>query len=268
MGRTEHVQKSLNEFGPLFMIQVWSGFLDNLLAEVNLGLYSGVQSLPPIPGDMSGLRGGEVIALERYSSDILSLEVLATSVLASARECIHPCNQRLRELKTLLRLEGIHYLGAFDSILALNLENLRSIPARLKESADLLDAGFGWVKSLQGAVRIEHSNRQKVHPSRNRRMVLSYVPFALGSALLATMGLVLGTGQSTLGLLGAASLVQIAYLAVYFLVRRSHRRVDRNPSDAFVQMLTPLYVLTHTLCGLLMQANLVSLKEILHEKKS
>ncbi len=267
VGRTERIEKDLKELGSLFMIQVWSGYLDNLLADTNLNLFSVVQSLPPIPSDISSLRDGEVQAIDRYASGLQQLGNHVSEAVLETPMQIQSCRTKLEELKTLLQPEETSTLGLLESILALNHENIESIPSRIKELGSLSKETFGWIDALRETAAKEREKRDVTYLARRRKVLKSYALVGSMSAILFAAGLSHPPPFLLLPLIGTAVSIQGAYLGAFYILRRFAYKVPRYPSTVFNQFLTPIYALTQTMHSLTVGVNLLDPREIIEGSK-
>jgi hypothetical protein len=161
VGRTEQIEKHLDKFGSLFFIQIWSGYCDNLLADTNLNLYSIVQSLSSnLSEDLTNLRDGELWQLHRFVEDLCLMQVQIEPVLARIRKSAGLSKARLRDLKAFSQVQHMSRTRLLEAVLALNTENIASLPTRLKDTASLCKTSFAWSNALLKIVDAEFGKRQ------------------------------------------------------------------------------------------------------------
>ena len=258
VGRTEGIERDLDQFGKLFIVQVWSGHVDNLLTDTNLTLYSVVQALPPIPEDLSTFRDGEVHSIQSLASSLVLLQPNVDACLSRIHEGIGPCRDRLTELKTLVQLAGMFRTGLLQSILALNMENMRSIPVRLKDTVKLSKSGFTWVNGLSTRFSVESENRRTQSAEKRKKSFQTYLFTLLLSTVLTTSGLFQQDQTLRVVFLGGAILLQAAFLSRFYLLWRSVHIVSRHPSASFLGLLPIIYGLTMAFDNLVVQGEAVS----------
>ena len=254
VGRTQRIEKSLSQLGSLFVIQVWSGYSDSLLAETNLNLYSIVQSLPSIPEDLSILPDGELYQLHRFVKDLCLVANSVQDVLARMRDSVVPCKTRLKDLKMLSQIEGMSRARLLEAVLALNMENIASLPVRLKDSTELSRTSFEWSRSLLKLVDVELGRRQVRYTEQKTNALKTYPIPGAGSIILASIAVFDPEPLSKLIFFTGAVLFQAAYVARYLLLKRSIHRVSHHPSANFVRLLARIYGLTLTLGNLVVGA--------------
>ncbi len=263
IGRTERIEKLIKELGPLFVIQVWAGYFDNLLSDVNLNLYSIVHSLATIPVEIGKLGNGELRVLEEYMSNIEQVMPELVVALRSSEEIIQPCRLNLRRLKTLFEPGLKNRVRLFDHIVELNQENLRSIPSRLKEFTGLWKKTLGWIESLKKPLEKERTTRRSSYVSGKKKIVKSYWVSTPLSALLVALGILQPTISLALALLAGAVAIQAGHLGAYYRLYRSFHKVPRHPSLTFTQVLTVMFALTQELESIALALSLLNPGEVL-----
>ncbi len=267
VGRTERIENHLKELGSLFIVHIWSGYLDDLLSELNLNLYSVAKSFPAVPVDIDALQDGELRTLYRYTTAVEGLKDNIQTRLTQCQDSVAPSKLRLRELRTLFQPDANSTVGLFDAVLELNLENLRSIPSRVKELKSLSDTSFKWIEGLRRQLDSEQKRRKEKGAVRKKRILQWYLSTLPPSAGLAILGLILPNSLLGPSLIGAAATIQVAILTAYCLSRRSTKTVPRHPSMMFSQLLTPMYGLTQTLHSLTIGTTLLNPVEVLAKKE-
>lgn len=263
IGRTEKIERHLPRLGSLFLAQVWSGYFDNLLGDVNLNLYVISKSLPNTPSDLNGLSDGEVMALRRFLSQLEPLRSRVENLMVRSEESIGACKATLLELKRLFQPDKKTMIGLLNPIFELNTENLRSIPSGLRELASLSKKSFKWVETLKQTFDKEHAKRDAVYFLRKRKLVRLATIVGPVSATLTVIGLF----QAFPFLAIAASTVA-AYVGAHYLVGRSHRKVPRHQSILFTQLVTHVFALTQTFYTLTVGTTVLNPGETMEKEKT
>ncbi len=262
IGRTQRIERKFKSLGPLFNIQVWSGHLDNLFADISLSLFSIAQSLPALSIDLGALRDSEVKALDRYVSSLAQLESTVLSTLTESKETLRWCNTKLRDLKRMFEPEKGTRIGLFDSVLELNGENLQSIPQGLKEVRSQSKEIFAWVKTLKEPLNEERRKRETAYLGRKKRIARQYAVIGPLSAGLIVLGLLQLGGLLAPLLFATGATSQLAFVGAYYLLRRANQSTPRYPTETFTQILTVIYALTQTLGNMVMGAMVLNPREI------
>lgn len=234
-GRTEQVEKVVDSFGNLFICQTWSGYLDNLLSEVNLGLFAMEKCFLPSAGSLRQLKDGELAVLQRNTSALLVREESVIESLSNLKGHIKHANQELIELGNRVAAGGNFRTVLFDSCLQINSENLAHLPIQCENFGALSKELYSRTKKIGTIAQKELEKRKDSILRKKRRILILSLPFSAVSVILASIGSQMFTG-TMLGLfvLGAI-LTQAFYWASYLLYARSFGAVGRFPSLNFRQ---------------------------------
>ncbi len=269
IGRTERIEGNINTLGPLFTIQAWAGYLDNLLGDASLNLNSIVQSLSEVSPDLATLRDGEVWTLHRAVSSLGALENGVHTALIAARDTVKPCKEKLKDLKKLFEPDRKSRIPLLSSVLALNLENIDSVQLGAREVMNLTRSAFTWLKNWNSVLDSEWKKREAANQSRNKELARIYYILVPFSAVLLLAGVVQPAALLALVLIGLAVSLQAGFGTAYYLFRRKEKSVGRYPSAIFSQSLTPIFALSQTFSSLLSGTGILNPREILEteEKK-
>ncbi len=265
IGRTERMEKDIEKLGPLFTIHAWSGYLDNLLGDASLNLHAVKNSFIPVPDDLSGLKDGEVKTLNRYFSTIRKTEDKVLNSLEASRQTVKQVKAWLRDLKVLFEPSRDFRIGQLDSVLALNSENLSSIPYGVVEVADLTKQCFNWTENYGEMLTSEETKRQEAYLARRKK---SLAPYGISTGLTGAMVSLALLQPQTLFLptaLEAFGIVQAFWVSVFYLLHRSSEKPPRYPSGIFTQTLSSVYAFTQILSNLVVGTGALNTSEIIGE---
>ena len=266
VGRTERIEKDLEELGSLFTIHVWTGYFDNLLVETNLNLFSIVKSLPPVPVDISSLQEGEARAIDRYASSLHHLSSHVSKTIVGTPGQIRSCKTKLEDLKTLFQPDKTSSPALFESILTLNHENIDSIPSRIEQLGSMSEEAMDWIEALREKASREREKHDLTYVSKRKKILKSYALVGSLSAFTAVASLLSPQSLLLVPLIVAAVSIHASFLAALYIIRRSAHKVPRYPSTLFNQILIPAYALTQTYHSFIVGATLLDPREVIEEK--
>jgi hypothetical protein len=247
VGRTEQIEKKLDCFGCIFVDQVWCGYMDSLLSETNQVLSALSQTLVPDKDEIQRMSDGELTVLSKNLAALTANGGLVENVLHKCEESVQSAKSNLKELRSDLEELGVYKTGSFDDIVAVNVENLRNLPNRLKHFKEQFQSLRAEVADIKELAQAEHHNREVVFAGKKRRTTRMYPLFALFSVVLAFVGFQPFMQESMrITFLAAALFVQLVYGMLYTRVRRSFHTVNRYSSSAFTQLQVFVFALAQT----------------------
>ena len=262
VGRTQRIEHSLDKLGPMFALHVWSGYVDNMLREVNLDLYTIGQSLPPLPADPNSLRDGEVKVLFEYASNLERFEPVVMSILLRTQSIPSRYRLKQKELKMVFQPQG-EKIGMLDSVLALNHENLEAVPRLLKEASANAKVVFKWVRTVREALGKELDKRKATVLKRKNGLIRKHLVAALFSGVLVLSALAFSEQWIATSFLAAAVIIQAIFFALQYLFWQSSYDVSRYPSLEFNKQLLPTYALGQTLRRLVIGIQALDVEDLL-----
>lgn len=244
VGRTEETEEDLPAFGSLFLSQVWSSYMDNLLTETNYALST--LSRTPFPSEeaIPAMKDGELSVLKKNLSVFIANEKLINESLDSNEACLQYVAGNLEELKRRLRPTGLFKVGLLDVIFDVNAENLRDLPKQFKKFRKKFKDLCLRVEKIRKLVEKEHQKRKLSFSKRKRKILLAYPIVAVLSAVLAFAGLQTTSLQAALPFVISPFLLHVAFAAYYFRLKKSFLSAGRYPSPVFDQV--QLFVLALT----------------------
>jgi len=247
VGRTEQIEKKLDCFGCIFVDQVWCGYMDSLLSETNQVLSALSQTLVPDKDEIQRMSDGELTVLSKNLAALTANGGLVENVLHKCEESVQSAKSNLKELRSDLEELGVYKTGSFDDIVAVNVENLRNLPNRLKHFKEQFQSLRAEVADIKELAQAEHHNREVVFAGKKRRTTRMYPLFALFSVVLAFVGFQPFMQESMrITFLAAALFVQLVYGILYTRVWRSFHTVNRYSSSAFTQLQVFVFALAQT----------------------
>jgi hypothetical protein len=258
VGRTEQIEKLLDSLGGLFVCQVWCGYLDNLLSEVNLSLFAISRFALPTTKSVRSMKNGELAVLEKNISLLIDHEKFVSKSLKDLKRHSEFANLELEEIGTRLQSTGDFRVGLLDATLKMNTENLAHLPSQLESFRVLSHDLYGRIKKIGKSVNRELSDRKSLIAKKKRgRLAVSPIFIAL-SAILAFVGLRMFTDYITILFLVSALLLQFFYWTAYLLFSRSFNTVIRYPSPTFREVHLFTFAFTESLYQFMATANLLT----------
>jgi uncharacterized membrane protein len=248
VGRTEEMEGHMGDFGPLFVCQVWYGYMDNILSETNLTL----SSLDP-PSLFQGrqlaeIKDGELTLIEKNLSTFLENESMVTRLLEKSKAEFHTATQNMEELRTRMQPTAAYRVGLINSILAINEENMKNLPHGFKRFRRLYTESCNKLRRIHDQVLKEREKRKAAFLRRRRKMLIAF-PFAVALSLVFGLASALwrpSPSYIAFSTLALAVLVQFLYWTLYFTLNKSFKTVGRYSSPEFDRVHLFTLALTET----------------------
>ncbi len=262
IGRTEEIEQDLPAFGPLFLSQTWSSYMDNLLTETNYALST--LNRYPFPSEeaIRAMKDGELSVLKKNLSAFIANAKLINESLYTSEAHLQYLASGPKELKRRLEPTGAFKVGLLDAIFDVNSENLRNLPKQFKKFSKTFKDFFLQVEEISKLVEKEHQNRKPSFLKRKRKMLLAYPIPAILSVVLAFLGLQSTSLLAGLPFLISAFLLHVAFAAQYLRLRKSFLSVGRYPSPAFNRVQLFVLALTQTVYKFAVTPNILAPMEI------
>ena len=258
VGRTEQIEKLLDSLGGLFVCQVWCGYLDNLLSEVNLSLFAISRFALPTTKSIRSMKDGELAVLEKNISLLIDHERFVSESLRDLKGHLKSANLELKEIGSRLHPAGDFKVGLFGATLQINAENLAHLPSQFESFRTLSKELYVQIKKIGKTVKRELSERKPLI-AKKKRKGLALSPFFMAlSAILAFVGLRMFADYMTILFLGSALLLQFSYWIAYLLFSRSFNTVTRYPSTTFREVHLFTSAFTESLYQFMATANLLT----------
>jgi len=236
VGRTEQIERVLGSLGSLFVCHVWSGYLDNLLSEVNLSLFALNRAPLPTAASIRSMKDGELIVLQKNLSLLIAHERSVKETVKDLKSQCKCANLELEELEEHVKPTGDFKIGLLNTTLQINAENLAHLPSQFENFITLTQGIYTRIKRIRKTVEKELDKRKPVIAKKKRRRLI-VLPFFLAlSAILAFVGFEMFTGYMTMLFLSSAMLLQFFYWIAFLLFSRSLNTVGKYPSFAFRQV--------------------------------
>jgi hypothetical protein len=269
-GRIEEVERDLDTFGSALMSQVWDGYLDNLLGETNLSLaalgywYDTTSS----EEEIVKLKDGEVEALWQNLADYKAAEPIIRQIAQQCKFDLQSSKRTLRSLHEQVRPIVSHGKGLLNAFLTVNTENLQNLTGKLAEFEELFDRMDSYLATIYMALEKEHRKRFERLEKRRHRLHRLYLPF-MGSSLVFIL---FGSGSpldlKSLLLFGGATLIQGAYVGIYYTTLIRRRLPDKYPNTLYHRLQTNMFTLVGTLHTFTATADILRPAEVMPTSKS
>jgi hypothetical protein len=236
VGRTEEIEGMLDSLGSLFVCHVWSGYMDDLLSEVNLSLFALSKCPLPSARSIRLMKDGELVVVERNLSALVGYEKLARESSENLKSDCEFANAATEELAERLKPTERFKVASFNSILRINAENLKQLPTQCTNFEILSRQTYARVKRIKKRIEKEITERSQKTAKKKRRGLFPLPFFMALSLVLAYSGFRVFTDYLSISMLLGAVLLQVVCWAFYFLFRRSFNNVGKYPSLAFRQV--------------------------------
>ena len=262
VGRTEEMEKHLDDFGPLFVCQTWYGYMDNILSETNFNL----SSLGPLTSlresELAEMKDGELTLIEKNLSIFLENESAVSKLVEKSETEFHAATRNMDELQTHLKPTAPYKVGLINSILSINEENMKNLPHGFKRFQRLYTEFCNRLGKIHDQVLKEREKR-KVTFLRKKRKTLMTFPFAVALSLaLASAGVFWMPSYVAVVFLALAALVQVLYWAAYFFLHRSFNTVGRYSSPGFDRVHLYTLALTQVVHKFVANADVLNPSEV------
>ncbi len=247
VGRTEKIEGRLPEFAPIFIGQIWAGYLDNHLSEINLALsvFGNIQL--PTAREIQSLRDGELTVLRRNLSQLISGVEHATEVLEESRRNLQLANSNIKKLSERIQSLGTPGLELLEDVFRINRENLDSLPDRLSDLEILMKNLATYLSQTQELVANEHIKRETPFKKRQQNLILIYPLFLAASIVGILLGAIgVGAGGGRL-LVGIGIVIELMYGTIYLLNRRHFFKIGRYRTSVFEKIERPLFAVAQVL---------------------
>ena len=261
LGRTEAIGKIMDSLGTLFVSEVWCGYLDNLLSEVNLSLLSLSQVSVPTRKSLRSMKDGELTVLDRNLSSLINHKRFVKEAWANSKRHAESANRELEGLERNTKHIGNFKISAIDAALKVNVENLAHLPSQLQSFRVLSQELYKRLHTLERSVKKERAKRE-ASAERKKKRRLGFSPFFIAfSAILAFVGIWKFSGYMTDTLLIIALSIQAAFWSAHILFLNSLKAVDRYPTVDFRQAHFYALAFTESLYEFMATANLLTPSE-------
>lgn len=242
VGRTEEMEGRIDDFGPLFVCQVWYGYMDRILSDTNLTLSSLGQLTSLRKKQLAALKDGETTLIRKNLSILLENESLVNELVEKSESHFQSAIRNMKELERHLKPTSAYRVGLINSICAVNKENMRKLPSRLRKFKTLYRELCHRLRRAHEQVLREHERRKVAFLRRKRRLLTIYPLVAALSVFLAVTALLwIPTSYVTVSMLAGAVMLQGLYWIIYFFLHKSFNTVGRYSSPEFDQI--HLYIL-------------------------
>jgi putative peptide zinc metalloprotease protein len=261
LGRTEAIGKIMDSFGTLFVSQVWCGYLDNLLSEINLSLLSLNQVSAPTRKSLRSMKDGELTILGRNLASLINNKEFVKEAWANSKRHAKSANRALEGLERDTNSIGDFKISAIDAALKVNLENLAHLPSQLQSFRVLSQELYKRLQTFERQVRKERAKREaSVERKKKRRRNLSLFFIAL-STILAFVGIWQFSGYMAEMFIIIALSIQVAFWSAHILFLNSLKTVSRYPTPNFRQAHFYTLAFTESLYEFMATVNLLTPSE-------
>jgi len=244
VGRTEKIERDIAAFGSLFVCQVWCGYLDNLLSEINLTL-AALGKVPTVEKDeVQALKDGELLVLHKSLSTFAASEDLVTSSLKESEKCLHRSRENIQTLKEHFSSDKGFPKGLVNCVLAINNENMNRLPQRLATFRVEFQRLSNEVRKTMRMTKTENNKREDRIAKKKRKLWLTSLPVLVVSAILALAAFPLNLEVRSVSFVAAVMLLNAVYWPIFSFKRKSYSTISKYPSPAFSRVQLFLLALT------------------------
>jgi len=248
VGRTEEIEGHIDDFGPLFVCQTWYGYMDRILSETNLVLFSLGRLVLPRKKLLTTMKDGEITVLNKNLTTLLQNESLVNEFIEKTEQHFQSAVKNMEDLEVHLRPTSAYKVGLITSILAINKENRKNLPEKIKRLKRLHTGSLRKLRKIHEQIVEEQANRKVAFSKKRRRLLNLYPLITALSVILALVGILgMPLNYVALSLLAGAGFLQIGYWSMTLLIFRSFRAVGRYPSLEFVRIHLHVLALTEAI---------------------
>lgn len=233
VGRTEKLEEHIQTMAPLFIIQTWSGYLDNLLSETCLALSTINKSSLPNPKEVAKMSTGELALLRKDLLEFTEIQKSVDKCIEDSKTHLTKSYQSLKQLETTIKSLESFDIGLIDSVFNVNIENLENLPHRIR------DFEKEWKMLCKRIERVhEHAEKsyheRKPDIARKKKRMLKIYPFiAAFSTILIVLSFHPSLTNWWIALLSIALIPQVFYLGAFCRVWKSFHKATKYASGAF-----------------------------------
>jgi hypothetical protein len=234
VGRTERIEKDIPRFGALFICQAWCGYVDNLLSESNLTL-STLRQPPFLTTEyLEAMKDGELFVLSKNLSTLSTYERTVDKALIECKQLIERVKNNIDGFRKYSEESEPFKTGLLNAVLAINEENLRKLPNRLKKFREEFSIINASIQEVAKKVQKEYRKRGENVKKKQRKVLHAYPLVTILSAVLIFAGLYLNPGLQGIIFLMVGVLMQAMYWVLYYQRWKGLHRAGRYPSGSFI----------------------------------
>jgi hypothetical protein len=258
IGRTRQIEGVIDKLGSLFVDQVWSGHMDNLLSNTNHMLSALSRTMLPPTEEIVQMSDGELNTLESGLSCLNGNMHLINRTLTDCEERLQTANKNSDEIRRILEPQADFKVGLIEPTLALNEENMRNLPKRFRDFNSHFEKLHSKVLELEGIIKEERKKREPSFKKKRAETLRQYPIILVLSAVLLLTGLEFTTGTMAYSLIGLSAVLQVCFWMIYGLRRESSRMVGKYASPTFDQLHTFVIGLVHAMYQLSSTSDVLS----------
>jgi hypothetical protein len=247
VGRTQPIGKMIDSFTNLFVSQVWCGYLDNLLSEVNLSLLSLNQTSLPDRKSLESMKDGELAVLDKNLSLLIDHKEPVRDSWRNSKKHIESTNREIKEIEKDFKEVGRLEIEEIEATLKVNAENLANLPTQLWAFSVLSQTLFKSLQGFEKSVKKEFEKRKVSIQKKKRKRLALFPIFIALSVVLALLGIWGFSGYAATALVIIASLIQVSFWTTYLSFTKSLGDISRYPTLAFRQAHFFTFALTESL---------------------
>lgn len=243
VGRTEQIEKDIQMFAPLFVDQVWCGYLDNLLSETNLSLST--QRHPPVitNDELKAMADGELFTLNTNLSTLFNCNRILKEALVKSREFTNKVKETIEDLSKHFEENKPFREGVLDAVFKINTENLARLPKRLDKFEQESERIMTGIKPVAKRMQDESHRREVLIKKRKMKLLYIYPLFALLSIFLLWGSIQVENQLLRTLLISTTFVPQLLYGFVLYSKWNRLHKPGRYPSHQFMN--NQLYILAY-----------------------
>jgi len=241
LGRTEQIEKSMPTLVSLFVVQTWSGYLDNLLGKTCFALTTLNRSRLPNAKEIREMSTGELAVVTKDLLAFAENQKLVDKSIQESEAHLAKNKENLQQLKAALKPSGSFKIGLLDAIFNVNVENLEKLRSRIKNFQKEWKTLCTRIEKVQEHVEKEYDERKPEIVKKKREMLRAYPLVAALSVALFVLGLQPQLKIWWMIFLSVALFLQAFYWIVFYRMWKSLYKATKYPSKAF--SMTQLFIL-------------------------
>jgi len=249
VGRTEQIEKNIHAFTSLFVVQTWSGYLDNLLSETCFKLSTLNRARLPGAREIKEMSIGELAVLMKDLSALKENQMLVEKCIQNSENQLTKINQSLQQLRINLKPSKTFKIGSLDVMFAVNAENLEKLPARIKEFQKEWKIFCKRIENVREHVEKEYSERKPVIVRKKRKMLRIYPLVLALSVIFFILSFQPSIANWWIAFLSTALILQVFCWIAFYRMWRSFSKITKYPSQAFSMVQLSILALTEAVFG-------------------
>lgn len=257
VGRTDPVEVVLADLAPVYVGQIWSGYLDNLLWETNLTLATLAESYSPTREEVENLRDGELNSLRKSIGELAASEEVVLELSRELRRQHRAVTLDSEKILVRIRKSGTPGLHLLQSAFSVNRENLESLSERIRDFEILTKKLYSSWSDIMDTLEHDYPKRERAFKNRRSKILKTYPLFFALSAITAFLAAFNIMPTARFPILGISLTIQVLFGIIYLYTKRSFQGAGRYRSPVFDKIEMPLFAVTQVLFSFVSTADIL-----------